>query len=53
MPSRLVKSPSRGHGTLNRLMNRVLSRNLTAVPEEELYDDWIASQITITTVRPQ
>ena len=54
LPSRVVKRASRGQGTLNRLMNRVLSRNLTAIPEEqELYDDWIASQITITTVRPQ
>ncbi|MCP6762317.1 MAG: caspase family protein [Fischerella sp. CENA71] len=54
LPSRLVKQASRGKGTLNRLMNRVLSRNLVAMPEEEeLYDDWIASQIVITTVRPQ
>ncbi|PMB44625.1 hypothetical protein CEN39_28090 [Fischerella thermalis CCMEE 5201] len=52
LPSRLVKQASRGQGTLNRLMNRVLSRNLVAMPEEELYDDWIASQIVITTVRP-
>ncbi len=51
LPSRLVKQASRGQGTLNRLMNRVLSRNLVAMPEEELYDDWIASQIVITTVR--
>ncbi|WP_315785198.1 caspase family protein [Fischerella sp. JS2] len=52
LPSRLVKQARRGQGTLNRLMNRVLSRNLVAMPEEELYDDWIASQIVITTVRP-
>ncbi|MFB2770832.1 caspase domain-containing protein [Pelatocladus sp. BLCC-F211] len=53
LPSRLVKQASRGQGTLNRLMNRVLSRNLVAMPEEEeLYDDWIASQIVITTIRP-
>ncbi|MBW4431624.1 MAG: caspase family protein [Pelatocladus maniniholoensis HA4357-MV3] len=51
LPSRLVKQASRGKGTLNSLMNRVLSRNLVAMPEEEVYDDWIASQIMITTVR--
>lgn len=53
LPSRLVKQATRGKGTLNRLMNRVLSRNLVAIPqEEEVYDDWIASQIVITTMRP-
>ncbi|MBD2194628.1 MULTISPECIES: caspase family protein [Calothrix] len=44
----------RGNGTLNRLMKRVQSRDLRAAPEEEeLYDDWITSQIHITTVRPR
>lgn len=53
LPSRSVPTPRRGKGTLNRLMNRIPSRDLTAKPEEELYDDWVTSQITITTVRPQ
>ncbi|MCU0549451.1 MAG: caspase family protein [Leptolyngbya sp. Prado105] len=50
LPSRQV---SRGQGTLNRLMNRIQHRELKAKPEEELYDDWVTSQIMITTVRPQ
>lgn len=48
------REPGLGRGTLNRLMKRVQSRSLSAAPEEkELYDDWITSQINITTVRPQ
>ncbi|WP_375467141.1 caspase domain-containing protein [uncultured Nostoc sp.] len=44
----------RGRGTLNRLMKRVQSRDLRSAPEsEEVYDDWITSQINITTVRPK
>src|SRR5579883_411581 len=44
----------RGQGTLNRLMRRVQSRQLRRAPEEEeLYDDWITSQMIITTVRPK
>ncbi len=40
--------------TLNRLMNQVQSRDASDRPEdEELYDDWVTSQVTITTVRPQ
>ena len=53
LPSRSVPRSSRGGGTLNRLMNRIPSRELNAKPEEEIYDDWITSQINITTVRPQ
>ncbi|MBW4591663.1 MAG: caspase family protein [Brasilonema angustatum HA4187-MV1] len=54
LPSRSVPTPRRGKGTLNRLMNRIPSRDITAKPEEEeLCDDWVSSQITITTVRPQ
>lgn len=53
-PSRSMAKPGRGKGTLNRLMNRVQSRKLNAKPEsEEVYDDWVSSQINITTVRPQ
>jgi hypothetical protein len=48
------REPGRGRGSLNRLMKRVQSRDLRAAPEEnELYDDWITSQIKITTVRPK
>jgi pimeloyl-ACP methyl ester carboxylesterase len=52
-PSRDVKIAKRGRGTLNRLMRRVQSRDLLSAPEEEeLCDDWVSSQVTITTVRP-
>ena len=40
-------------GTLNRLMNRVQSRDFSATPDEEEYDDWVTSQITMTTVHPR
>lgn len=54
LPSRATPTPRRGKGTLNRLMNRVQSRDLRAKPEsEEVCDDWVTSQIVITTVRPQ
>lgn len=54
LPFRATGKPSRGAGTLNRLMKKVQSRNIIAKPDsEELYDDWITSQIIITTVRPQ
>jgi hypothetical protein len=51
LPSRQVPTPRRGKGTLNRLMNRIPSRQLRAKLEEEVYDDWVSSQIIITTVR--
>ncbi|MBW4671557.1 MAG: caspase family protein [Cyanomargarita calcarea GSE-NOS-MK-12-04C] len=47
------REPGRGRGTLNRLMKRVQCRELRSAPEEEEYDDWITSQINITTVRPK
>lgn len=51
--SRAVRSPQRSQGTLNRLMRRVQTRELGAVSEEEaFYDDWVSTQVTITTVRP-
>ncbi|MEH2092984.1 caspase family protein [Nostoc sp.] len=51
--SRDARVAHRGQGTLNRLMLRVQSRDLGADPEEEeLYDDWVSSQVSITTVRP-
>ncbi|MDJ0569113.1 MAG: caspase family protein [Pleurocapsa sp. MO_192.B19] len=39
--------------TLNRLMNRIQTRELRACTEtEDLWDDWVTNQITMTTVRP-
>ncbi|MBE9008647.1 caspase family protein [Pseudanabaenaceae cyanobacterium LEGE 13415] len=53
LPASEPRSVSRGRGTLNRLMNRVQHRDLRAKPEEDEYDDWVTSQLVITTVRPQ
>lgn len=54
MPFFPEREPGRGRGTLNRLMKRVQSREPRRAPkQEELYDDWITSQINITTVRPR
>lgn len=54
VPTRAINTPKRGKGTLNRLMSRVKTRGFSSQAEtEEVYDDWVASQITITTVRPQ
>ncbi|WP_341530230.1 caspase family protein [Nostoc sp. UHCC 0302] len=53
LPSRSTPTPRRGQGTLNRLMNRIPSRDLRAKPEEEMCDDWVTSQIIITTIHPQ
>lgn len=50
-PSRQVQTPRRGKGPLNRLMNRIPCREVRAKPKEEVYDDWVSSQIIITTVR--
>ena len=48
-----VKHPRRGNGTLNSLMNRIPSRDILGSDEEEVYDDWVTTQIAFTTVRPQ
>ncbi|QSJ21084.1 caspase family protein [Nostoc sp. UHCC 0702] len=41
-------------GTLNRLMHRIQSRDFSIkTDDEEEYNDWVTSQITITTIRPQ
>lgn len=53
LPSRSTPTPHRGQGTLNRLMNRIPSRDLRAKPEEDVCDDWVTSQIMLTTVHPQ
>jgi pimeloyl-ACP methyl ester carboxylesterase len=48
------RSPKQGRGALNRLMKRVITREVSSHREdEEIYDDWIASQVTFTFVRPQ
>ncbi|MEM9092682.1 MAG: caspase family protein, partial [Cyanobacteria bacterium P01_F01_bin.53] len=53
-PLLAMRSASRGGGTLNRLMKRVMTRTISIHGEdEEIYDDWIATQITFTFVRPQ
>ena len=39
-------------GTLNRLMNRLQSRDLEVDDEAEEYDDWVTSQVVIKTIRP-
>jgi pimeloyl-ACP methyl ester carboxylesterase len=38
--------------TLNRLMSRLQQRDLIADDEAEEYDDWVASQVVIKTIRP-
>ncbi len=53
MPSRDLPRNNPGGGTLNRLMTRIQSRDLSAEPEEEVYDDWVTSQISFVIVRPQ
>jgi pimeloyl-ACP methyl ester carboxylesterase len=54
MPTR--KAMTRGlpprRGSLNRLMNRMQTRNLEVVREGEDLDDWWTTQLTFTTVRP-
>ncbi|NES05216.1 MAG: caspase [Okeania sp. SIO2F4] len=40
--------------TFNRLMNKVQTRDFATAPEdEEFFDDWVTSQVLVTTVRPQ
>ncbi len=53
LPSRAIGRTNPGGGTLNRLMTRIQSRALNAKPEEEVCDDWVTTQISIITVRPQ
>jgi pimeloyl-ACP methyl ester carboxylesterase len=53
-PLSATRSATRGGGTLNRLMQRVITRKLSnKADDEENYDDWIATQVTFTIVRPQ
>ena len=49
----LPASASRQKGTLHRLAHRSHHRALRAKPEEEtVFDDWLTSEVVITTVRP-
>jgi pimeloyl-ACP methyl ester carboxylesterase len=50
----LTRSAGHKGGTLNRLMNRVTTRDIGREPEsDEVCDDWVTSQVQFTTVRPQ
>lgn len=40
-------------GMLNRLMTRIQTRDIGDDEDEDTTDDWMTSQITITTVRPR
>ena len=42
-------------GTLNHLMQQVMTRKLSITPETNdiVYDDWMTNQITFTVIRPQ
>ncbi len=54
LPTRAVTTPQRGKGTFNRLMSRVQTRAFSSQAETEaVYDDWVTSQVNITTIRPQ
>ena len=44
---------ARKKGTLNRLMHQIQSRDFSTTQDEEEYNDWVTSQIMITTVRLQ
>ena len=39
--------------TLQRLARRIQTREAADLPEEEMIDDWVTSQIVLTTRRPQ
>ena len=53
LPTRAIATPKRGNGTLNRLMSRVQTRAFSSQAETDaVYDDWLTSQVHITTVRP-
>jgi len=46
------RSFARGTGSLNRLMKRIITRDID-LDGQENYNDWIANQVTFTFVRPQ
>ena len=53
LPTRAISSPKRGKGTLNRLMSQVRTRAFSSRAETDaVYDDWMTSQVYITTVKP-
>ncbi len=43
---------SEGLGTLERLMNRVVTRGIRISSKPKQFDDWTTKTITLTTVRP-
>ncbi|MGB7251123.1 MAG: caspase family protein, partial [Phormidesmis sp.] len=46
-------SPATAGGSLNQLMQRVNTRDISFASAAPRYDDWVANQITFTFVRPQ
>ncbi len=51
--TRSFSIPTRQLSSLNRLMQRVQTRVISAEPEDATYDDWVSSQLVIKVVRPQ
>jgi pimeloyl-ACP methyl ester carboxylesterase len=51
-PTRNVGEGVKYKSTLSRLMNRLQTRASDRPEDEELYDDWVTNQVTITTVKP-
>ncbi|MEL6602675.1 MAG: caspase family protein [Cyanobacteria bacterium J06614_10] len=53
MPPAQTRSVGSRGGSLNRLMQRVNTRDIGFADEAPTYDDWVANQIAFTFVRPQ
>ncbi|MEL6159426.1 MAG: caspase family protein [Cyanobacteria bacterium J06627_32] len=53
LPLAQTRSVGAGGGSLNRLMQRVNTRDIGFADEAPTYDDWVANQIAFTFVRPQ
>ncbi|MGC1306039.1 MAG: caspase family protein [Phormidesmis sp.] len=52
-PPVTTRSVAIGGGSLNRLMQRVNTRDIVSADAAPSYDDWVANQIAFTFVRPQ
>jgi len=48
----VTRGASPRSGSLNRLMNRVQTRHIGVAQPEESLDDWYATEVTFTTIRP-
>ncbi|MEM9088164.1 MAG: caspase family protein [Cyanobacteria bacterium P01_F01_bin.53] len=48
-----TRSVGAGGGSLNRLMQRVNTRDISFADDAPDYDDWVANQVTFTFVRPR